>query len=250
MRHWRSLLGCAALAALAVASAARLGATPVTFSGTATYDGPYAADSLYAAVLDTAGPTLLALARLPAGTTPMSRPFSLSFDNAATTHAVLVAALLDVDASGFDESDLDNVITDDDILGWYSGTHEPTLLSAAVSHAGLDFALPEGEIRGNVTFESGQTWAEVEVYSVPEMWSARYVSLGAPGPYALRGIYAGEHIVVGWGSFGDVCWGDPDCVNPTVITLGDGEIRTGIDLDFGSTAVQAETWSRIKSLYR
>lgn len=247
MQPWRLLFGCAALA---FAPASRLTATPVTFSGTASYNGTYAADTLYAAVLDTAGPTILALERIPAGSPPVSMPFALDFDNALAPHPVIVAAVLDVDGSGFDVSNLDNVITDADVLGWYPGTAEPGMISPSTSHAGLDFVLPTGEIQGTVTFRTGQTYAEVEAYTIANFWSPRNVALGAPGPYSLRGIYAGNYYVVGWGDFGEVCWGDPHCVTPGVLALGTGEIRTGIDLDFGLTAVEAETWGRIKSLYR
>jgi hypothetical protein len=226
-------------------------AAPVTFSGTVSYTGPYTADTLYAAVVDTAGPTAFGFFAVPAGSPPFSRPYSVAFDNSLTVRPLLMAVLLDVDGSGFDPDSLEDVVTNADLLGWYAGQAAPTFVDPSTSQSGLDFDLPTAEIRGEVVFESGQAWADIQAFALPDEWSPLTFGATASGPYALLGLYAGDFAVTAWGgSFGRICYGDPTCVSPTIVTLVDGEIRTGVDLDFRPSAVESQTWSRLKALWR
>jgi len=240
----------AATCLLAVLTASSAIAAPVSFSGTVTYAGSYTADSLYVAVVDTAGPATIAFQVLPAGTPPLSIPFSIHFDNAGRTGPVLLAAVLDVDHTGFDPDSLDGAITKADVLGWYAGNPDPAFLDASVSRTGLNFPLPTAEIHGDLVFAIGQTWADVEAFSIPNDWSPPTQKVSAPGPYAIIGLYAGNWGVYGAGPYGSLCYGDPACVQPTVLTLADGEVRAGIDLVFTETAAVPISWGRIKELYR
>jgi hypothetical protein len=45
----------------------------------------------------------------------------------------------------------------------------------------------------------------------------------------------------------ELCFGDPTCTDPTVITLGVAEVRTGVDIDFNAVPAERVTWGRIKS---
>lgn len=76
----------------------------------------------------------------------------------------------------------------------------------------------------------------------------------ATGPYVIRGLYPGAYCVSAEGSTGSgslrVCFGDPDCESPTLVTLSAGEIRTGVDLDFTTVAVEEVSWGMLKGRYR
>lgn len=244
------LLAAGVILAVA-ASATPLVAAPVTFSGTVSYTGPYTADTLYAAVVDTAGLTAFGLFAVPAGSPPFSRPYSVDFDNSLATGPLLVAALLDVDGTGFDPDSLEDVATNADLLGWYAGQAAPTLVDPSTSRSGLDFDLPTSEIRGEVVFDIGQTWADISAFALPDEWSPTTYAATTSGPYALVGLYAGDFVVAAWGeSINPICYGDPTCAGPAVVTLAEGEIRTGVDLDFRPSAVESQTWSRLKALWR
>ena len=249
MRHSR-LLGCGRVGAILLASAVCAHAAPVTLSGTITYTGPYSGALLHVAAIDTAGPTAYGSVAVAVGSPPFAAPFVLPLDNSGIPRPFVLAAVLDVDGSGFHPDSLENAITYDDVLGWYAGGEAPTFVDAATSHSGLDFELPTAEIRGTITFYSGQPWAEIEPYTVVDLWSPRSVTVFAAGPYAIRGLYAGNHIVVGWAPPGEICYGDATCITPTIVTLANGEIRTGVDLDFSPFAVEPDTWGRIKAQYR
>ncbi len=247
----KRLAACAICAALTVAVPSTGIAAPVTFSGTVTYDGAYTADTLYAMVVDPTGDSrALGFAAVPAGSPPLSLPYSIDFDNAGLVAPVVVGAVLDVDGSGFDSDSLDTVQTNGDLLGWYDGQQDPLLVDAATSRSGLDYAIATGEIRGNVTFASGQTWAEIEALSLPNLWSPQIFAMAAEGTYALVGLYPGEWIIAGDSAVAHLCYGDPLCASPTAIDLAPGEVRTGIDLDFSTVAVEAQSWGAIKELYR
>ncbi|MFN8178528.1 MAG: hypothetical protein U0167_11375 [bacterium] len=240
---------------LAVACAAT--AAPVTLSGTVSYDGSYGAgDSLYVSVIYVTShvPVVLGYVALPRPSPRphFSVPFTVGFDNATAPDSVAVLAILDEDHSGFDPDSLDNAITVPDILGWFDGHANPRGVDASSSQTGLDFALPKGEIHGGVAFAPGQTWAAVVPRAVPSDVNAKWADLGAPGSYAVIGLYAGDYIVHGQSDVGDMCWGShPRCVNPDVLSLGDGEIRTGVNLDFGVLLpVSPWSWGRLKAGYR
>ena len=230
------------------------GAAPVTFSGTVGYQGTHSGDTLYVAVLDTTGVEdveFLDLKAFSVGSPPFSQAFSLDFDNAGVGAMLIVASFLDVDGGGVDS------LTGVDVLGWYSGGPAPTGISSSTSQAGLDFDLPRAEIHGTVTFAPGQTSADIEVSDDPVCATEGFrprVELTSPGAYSIIGVYAGTYCVKAQGFAGsgplEVCFGDPTCQSPTGITLGQTEVRTGVDLDF-TAAVPTEktTWGRIKSQY-
>jgi hypothetical protein len=233
------------------AAAIRVAAAPVTFSGTVSYTGTYVAGVVYVAVVDTLGPTTIGFVGLAAGAPPFSMPYAVDFDNAGLVRPMMVAALLDVDGSGFDPDSLDTTLGEPDILGWYAGQSLPLHVAVGASHANLDFALPRGEIRGDVTFDSGQTYAEIMAPTFPDYWSTKMDELTASGPYAIIGLYAGDYVVAGWdGMFRSICYGDPSCTNPTVLSLAVGQVMNGVDLDFRPTALGTRSWGRVKALHR
>jgi len=48
-----------------------------------------------------------------------------------------------------------------------------------------------------------------------------------------------------------ICYGDPACVSPTLITLSETEVRTGVDLDFtDAVPARSSTWGSVKARYR
>jgi hypothetical protein len=245
-----NLLECMTYLLAVLTASPAAGAALIRFSGTVSYAGPYAVDTLYVAVVDTAGPTTIAYQVIPIGAPPWSVPFSIQFANAGRTGPVLLAALLDVDHSGFNPDSLDGAITPGDVLGWYAGNPDPALLDVSVSRTGLDFPLPTAEIHGNLVFAIEQPWAEIKAFSIPNHWSPPTLMFGAPGPYAIIGLYAGSWGVYGSGPYGSVCYGDPTCANPAVLTLAGGEVRRGVDLDFRITAVVPSSWGGIKQRYR
>ncbi len=227
---------------------------PVTYSGNVSYQGTYAGDTLYVAVLDTTGSedvTILDIRSYAVDTPPFNQPFDLTFDNAGANATVFVVALLDTDGDGL-------TVTGVDVFGWYSGTQIPTAVSTASSQSGLDFALPRAEIRGTVTFAAGQTDYRMRVTD-----DAACIQEGfrpgedetTPGDYAIVGIYPGTYCVFAEGQTDTgslkACFGDVDCRTPTLITLGATEVRTGVDFDFSAIVpVEGVTWGRIKSLHR
>lgn len=229
-------------------------AASVTFSGTVTYQGSYSGDTLYVAVIDTTtgndNVNILGLQAFTPGSPPFSQPYSITFDNTGLSSDVLVASFLDVNGGGL--SAVDGV----DIFGWYAGTPSPTGVSPSATHSGLDFDLPRAEIHGTITFEAGQTQARLNVspgdcFSEgfrPTEWTM------TPGPYAINGIYPGTYCVSADGSPtsgpSHICFGDPTCASPTLITLTATQVMTGVDLDFSASApVERLTWGRIKALY-
>jgi hypothetical protein len=229
----------------------------VTFSGTVTYGGSYAADTLYVAVLDTntAGgePNFLAAEAIPVGTPPYSQPFSVSFDNASAIGPLVVAGALDVDGGGL------ATISGGDIVGWYASTPDPTLVPPTSSQTGIDFALPLAEIRGTVTFGPGQTYASVNAvpHSTCDGGSfAPQLEMSSEGAYVLPGLYAGTYCIrahgqnesIGWIS---VCHGDPLCVDATFVTLTTSQAVIGVDLDFSAVQPnETASWGSVKSTYR
>lgn len=244
-------------AALPILGVAEAEAGLITFSGTVSYSGAYAADTLYVAVLDTntAGqePTFIVVGAYPVGAPPYSQPFEVTFDNAMATGPLIVAAALDVDGGGL------ATIGGGDVIGWYSGTPNPSLVSAAASLSGLDFAMPRAEIRGTVTFGPDQSSAYVGANVNPDCQGDSFqpqVQMGAEGAYAMLGLYPGTYCVHGGGvsaSIGwiGVCYGDPTCAAPTLVTLTTSQVVNGVDLDFSViTPNEPVSWGALKSAYR
>lgn len=231
-------------------------AAPITFSGTVTYDGSHSADSLYVIVIDWNGGTTFGFVGLAAGPPPFSIPYSVEFDNSAAPPPVLLVAALDVDGSGVSPDSLDSV-ANSDIVGWFDGHIDPVPLGTDSSQSMLDFALPTGEIHGNVTFAPNQSWAAVQPFSIPNSWSPVTFHMAVSGSYEIFGLYAGDWKVRAESALGNICYGDPDCVAPTIITLTPGEIRTGVDFDFLPLSTDAPfppvtpaSWGMVKRLYR
>jgi hypothetical protein len=253
MRTFLSVRGFSTLLLLVLARGlglARVSATPVTFSGTITYQGSYSADTLYTAVLDTSGTpdvNVLDSQAIPVGFAPYNQPYSLTFDNATAGPSLFVAALLDVNGNGLS-----------DVFGWYAGAASPVGVSPATSHSGLDFALPRAEIHGTLTLTPGLSFARVDVSGdlscTMEGFRPRPF-FTTSGSYEIVGIYPGTYCVSadGYGFSGDlhVCYGDAKCVSPTPVTLTATQVQTGVDLDFSALSpVESTTWGRVKSLYR
>jgi hypothetical protein len=91
----------------------------------------------------------------------------------------------------------------------------------------------------------------VGAFSVPNLWNGSTLWIAGTGPYALLGLYAGSYFVMASGGpFGEICYGDPTCSAPTILTLSNGQILTGIDLTFSTSEVAPESWGSIKTLYR
>jgi len=247
------LLLCAVMACLVVRGA---DAEVVTFSGTITYDGSYAADTLYVAVMDTStageDPNFIATGAWAVGPAPFSQPFTLTFDNAAAPN-VIVAAALDVDGGGLAATG------SGDIVGWYASTPDPALVPTSASRADLDFFLPRAEIRGTVTFAPDQVACYVSATPSADCQGDHFAPMPEPdasGPYVILGLYAGTYCVGGEGfstSFGwlEVCYGDPQCVSPTLVTVTGTQVVSGVDLDFSVVAAdERTTWGAVKSAYR
>ncbi len=248
------LLVSTAMACLVIRGA---DAEVVSFSGTVTYTGSYAADTLYVAVMDTntAGgePNFLVAGAFPVSPPPFSQPFNLSFDNALLGGDLIVAAALDVDGGGLES------ISGGDVVGWYASTPDPTLISATTSQTGLDFSLPLAEIQGTVTFGPGQTDASVRAMPNSDCTGGSFspqLEMSSEGAYILPGLYAGTYCIrgegqnqsVGWIS---VCHGDPLCATPTLVTLTASQVVTGVDLDFSLVQPnETASWGTVKSTYR
>lgn len=256
---------CAGIAAtMLVASAtaglvrlpSRAAAATVTFSGTITYDGTHSGDTLFVAALDTTGTedvTLLDLQTIAVGPSPLSQPYSLTFDNTGVGMDLFVASFLDVDGGGIDS------VGGGDVFGWYAGGPAPTAIPPDSSQSGLDFALPRAEIHGTVALTAGQTEARIDVTGDPACILEGFrpgTYVYASGPYSILGIYPGTWCVnaVGFDSvLGSLraCYGDPDCVTPSLLTLSATDVVMGIDLDFTAiTAVESHSWGSVKALYR
>lgn len=248
------LLVCAVMACLVVRGA---DAEIVTFSGTISYDGSYAADTLYVAVMDTstAGgePDFIATGAWAVGPAPFSQPFELQFDNALMTGPVIVAAALDLDGGGL------GATGPGDIVGWYASTPDPALVPTTASRSDLDFFLPKAEIRGTVTFAPDQFMCFISATPSTDCHGDHFAPMPEPdatGPYAILGLYAGTYCVEAEGASMSsgwlrICHGDPQCIEPTTVTLTESQVATGVDLDFSVVAAdERTTWGAAKSAYR
>jgi hypothetical protein len=242
------------LTLLASAAAPLAHASTVTITGSVSYSGPYQGDTLYVAVLDTnqtGHDQFLDLKAYSVGAPPLNQAYSLSFDNTSAPSEVIVAALLDVDGGGADS------VSANDILGWYASTATPTALASSTSHSNIDFSLPEGEIQGMLTFAPGQTYAYIVVSQSCSggVFSRPAAEFTHTGPYAMRGVYPGLWCVFAFGfippfTFTAICYGDPTCENPTLLSITGSETLTNIDLDFsGNVPAGNTTWGRLKSKY-
>jgi hypothetical protein len=240
------------LVAVAAALPVAAGATTITFSGTVSYDGAYSGDSLYVAVLDTTGTedvTLLGTAAMAAPAPPFGLPYSINFDNAGLSAPILIASFLDVDGGGL--ADVSGV----DVFGYYAGSFTPVGVSPTTSHSGLDFSLPKAEIHGTITFAGGQGSARVDASSdcIQEGFRPQ-PNVFVGGAYSIVGLYPGTYCVSADGNglkSLHVCYADPTCASPTLVTLTTNQVRTGIDLDFSAaSAVDEPGWGRLKSTYR
>jgi hypothetical protein len=243
---------------LAMLLPAVVGGAPLTLSGTISYNGPYNGDSLFVAVIDTAtGGDLgfVAVLGFDIGNSPVSQPYAFNLDSSAAPPTVWIAALLDVDGGG-----LDKKAGPADVLGWYGSAPIPTDVSTAGSQSGLDVTLPTGEIHGTVSFVPGQTGAEIFVSPQPFcMTQVKLthppVEVGAPGPYAVIGVYAGSYCLTALGyGVGPgplvVCYGDYTCSSPHSVAVGEGEVVNGVDISFADpTPVDRTTWGRLKARY-
>lgn len=240
--------------AMSLLIAASAEAATINYMGTISYDGSSVGDTLYVAALDTAGiddVTILGLIAIEIGSPPFAQPYSIDFDNSGVSPQVFIASFLDVNGGGVAE--IDGV----DVFGWYDGASVPATVSSASSQSGLDFALPTGEIHGTITFAGSQLEARIDPSPDLSCLSegfrpgSYYYSGGA---YSIIGVYAGSYCVSadGYGGFGSrrICYGDPDCISPIVVTLTDGEIKTGIDFDFAAVKIDHSTWGAIKSRFR
>lgn len=253
-RFLASLLLTAAAVGLFVPGAA---AEIVSFSGTVTYTGSYAADTLYVAVLDTnqmnSDVAFLTVTAFPVGSPPLSQPYDLSFDNAQANGQLIVAAALDVDGGGLD------TIGNGDVVGWYASTQDPALISPATSQTGLDFSLPLAEVHGTITFGVDQSTAWLDFPAGTDCGRGGFrptSDITVPGPYAVIGFYPGTYCLRGEGDrsgYGwfTICYGDPTCTNPTTITLTGSQVLTGVDMDYSAFTPTGKTsWGFVKGAYR
>lgn len=248
-RHILSLLLAIALIALATAAIA----SPINFTGTVSYQGPYSGDSLYVGVVDTTGfdVTILDVQVFSVGTPPFSQAYSLDFDNTGTSEMLVVAAFLDVDGGGVNE------ISGADVFGWYAEGTSPQGVSSASSQSDLDFELPRAEIHGMLTIAPGQIEARISVSGdltcVLEGFRPGDFHYSS-GPYALIGLYPGTYCLSadGYDQSGHlrICYGDPNCASPTLITLTATEVLTDIDLDFRTTPIASLPWGKVKVLFK
>lgn len=254
----RFVLPCLLIAvAMACLVVRGVNAAIVSFSGTVTYSGAYAADTLYVAVLDTntAGgePNFLGSGAYAVGPPPYSQPFNVSFDNAAAAGPLIMAAALDLDGGGL------ATIAGGDLVGWYAGSPDPQLVSPATSHSGLDFALPRAEIRGTVTFGPDQLSAWISAKPNADCQGGTFqpmLTMSSGGAYTILGLYPGTYCVQGEGmsmSLGwfSICYGDPHCASPTLVTVTATQVVTGVDLDYSViTPNEVTAWGTLKGAYR
>jgi hypothetical protein len=229
----------------------------VSFSGTVSYTGSYAADTLYVAIMDTNTvgdePTFITAGAFPLGLPPFDQAFELSFDNALATGPLVVAAALDVDGGGLQS------IAGGDIVGWYGSAPDPALVSPTASHADIDFWLPLAEIKGTVTFGPDQISASVNASPDANCQGASFqpkLDMGSEGAYTILGLYPGTYCIRGEGqsaSIGwiSICYGDRFCASPTLVSVTTSQVVTGVDLDFSVITPNEETsWGTVKSSYR
>jgi hypothetical protein len=253
-RFSRTALSFACIACILAAFPVGSAADTITFSGTVSYQGAYSGDTLYVVVLDTSGVedvTILDLQAFSVGAPPFDQPYSLQFDNSAAGALVFVISFLDVDGGGVSD------VGEADVFGWYNGGVSPTQISSASSQSGLDFPLPRAEIHGTLTLAPGQGEVRPNLSTDPLCRTEGFrppAWHSVSGPYALIG-YPGTFCVYarGSGPMGEVrtCFGDPTCASPTLITLTEDEVRTGVDLDFTDVVpLRPLTWGQVKSLYR
>ena len=246
-------LACRLILAVSHANA---GDALVTLSGTVSYTGPYSGDTLYVAVIDTSADkdvSFLAVRAYPIGSPPLNQSYSVDFPSSSAPPYVIVAALLDVDGGGVDS------VSGGDIVGWYAGSADPVGVASTTSQTGLDFALPRAEVQGTITLVSGQTEAWIEATQDPACRAIGFrrppVNVTGTGPYSITGLYAGTWCIYAEAnipntSFAHICYGDPNCVNPSTITLNEAQVRVGVDLDFtGHTPASSSSWGRLKSRY-
>ena len=228
----------------------------VTLSGTISYTGSHSGDTLYVAVIDTSASkdvSFLALRAYAIGLPPLNQPYSIDFPGSGAPPFVILAALLDVDGGGVDS------VSGSDIVGWYAGSADPVGVSSSLSQSGLDFVLPRAEVHGTITLVAGQTEAWIEATQDPACRAIGFrrppVKVTGSGPYSITGLYAGTWCVYAEAnipntSFAHICYGDPNCVNPSTITLNEAQIRVGVDLDFtGHTPAFPLSWGRLKARY-
>ena len=246
------------LASVLLSARAVLGAADITFSGQISYSGTYDADTLCVAVIDTTGDfRVVTIVPHHVDAVPFQIPYSVTFDNAGVGPWVVLGVILDTDLSGCGSLD-----TPGDIVGWYGSAPEPVFISSAQSQSGLDFSLPTAEIHGSVELYPGFDQVDVIIYSEqgPSGFSSRLVHKAtSSGPFEVHGVYAGTWFVSGFACCNGIpearrvlCYRDNwGCSGPTPIPLVDGQVVTGIDLNFNiPTAVQGSSWGRIKRLYR
>jgi hypothetical protein len=249
-----SLLTVLALVAVGLGGPPPATAEIISFSGTISYQGTHSGDTLFVAILDTAGVedvSLLALGAIPVGPPPFDQPYSLDFDNADGGPFLFVASFLDVDGGGVGD------VGGADVFGWYDGNAEPVLISSAASQAGLDFSLPRAEIHGTLTMPPGSTEARPDATTDPTCTLEGFrprPQVFDSGPYSIVGLYPGTYCISAERNTMSgpqrVCFGDPTCANPTLVTLSETEVRNGVDLDFTAIVpVSPTTWGRVKSRY-
>lgn len=251
----RSRVALMAVTAGLVSALSGAVAETITFSGTVSYNGSHTGDTLYVAALDTTGPeevTVLDLKSFSVGSPPFSQPYSLEFDNAGTAPLLMVASFLDVDGGGV------NMISGLDVFGWYDGQATPASIPSNQSASGLDFSLPRAEIHGELTLAPGQFDARPDATLDPACLLEGFrpqPEITSSGPYSIIGLYPGTYCVSASGvtpmGFAKVCFGDPSCASPMLITLTETEMRIGVDLDFTQLVpVQRVTWGLLKERYR
>ena len=250
----RTVLSFACIAGVLAAFPVGGAADTITFSGMVSYQGAYSGDTLYVAVLDTSGVedvTILDLQAHSVGAPPFDQPYSLEFDNSAAGPLLFVVSFLAVDGGG-----VGGDLGEADVFGWYNGGVSPAQISSASSQGGLDFQLPRAEIHGTLTLAPGQGEVRPDLSNDPLCATEGFRPPGqysVSGPYAFIGIYPGTFCVYARGSSPmevRTCYGDPTCANPTLITLTETEVRTGVDLDFTDVVpARPLTWGEVKSRY-
>lgn len=236
-----------------------LSGTMITLSGTVSYTGSHAADSVHIVAIDTATENAVALDVTALGAAMFSVPYALTFENAGVVGPIFIASVLDLDGTGISLAGINNDTVDlnNDVIGWYDGQQVVQYVSSASSQGSLDFALPTGEIHGTVTFAKGQTFAGVACCADP--FAAKgpcdlFYDASTTTTYQFFGVYPGTWYV--WadeeGTFGATCYMDPTCSSPgpPSITISAGQILNEIDLDFMTSPVEPSSWGRIKGTYR
>jgi hypothetical protein len=233
----------------------------VSFSGSVTYQGAYAADTLYVSVVDTTGggPAFVETQAIHVTVPFVGLPFHVEFDNADVNSVGLIVAILDRDGSrGY---------TNADLFGWYGDKPTPTYVSTATSRVGLDFFIPTAELHGHVSLCERMSGVEIIISPLPGpggtagVGSRLAFSTQESGPYVAYGLYEGTWYVhaVASGQALDhwhLCYGDPcDCESPDGLNVVDGQVLSGIDFSWdadcncSTTPVRTFTWGGVKQLY-